>query len=332
MERVKSFVQHLLSFKFSMLASVLAFLAFVSINAPDVSSDRVVLLLLCAELFFFFYLIESFIVQNRFVYLALTAFLAASLYFGLVYLKNDFLSAQVFLVLSSVIIVKSPKPGLDKDIWLWQNSLIKSALEAVVAALLFVGAIFAIAFLVNLLFESANKNLVEMAAKFCLTIVSATVFVWRMNVVRDAQNFFVLSLLNYVLVPLWLIYTILLNLYVLQILFTWTLPKGMVSLPISFSFVFMIICWWGLSFDMQSFWSKRVLRFLVIFHIPLLLLFGLAIGRRIYDYGFTPHRSLLLVYWGFFAEVLYLMIAKKLTAKKLAYSFWLSQILGLLPV
>jgi hypothetical protein len=315
----------------SLLASVFTFGVMIFIDTENLQADQIILLLLGANLFFFCYIIEN--LFSRFKIIIIFIILAEiGLYYILCYLNNNFISAQVFLVLCSIILVGSLKPGADLDIWRWQNSLIKSALEAIFSSVLFIGSAFSVIFLIHFVFDiTVPKLLPEIIIKFSLTIIASIVFIWRMKVKRDADYFFLL-ILNYLVIPLWLIYVLLLNIYALRILVSWSLPQGMVSLPITFSFLAMILCWWGLRFEPNTFWSVRLLKIAMYLEIPLLLLFALALGRRIYDYGWTPYRSLLVVYWGFFAEVLYLIIVEKLSARKLALSFWLSQILAFVPI
>lgn len=333
-EKTKALWVKLSYYSFSLLAAMLTFGILLSIDeAQPLTNDKIILLLLGVHLFFFFFIIESSFKPLKPAAITVVVLVELILYGLLTYMGDDFLSAQVFLVLSSIILMGSLKPGSDSEVWLWHNNLIKSALEGVVAAIGFITSLGLIIFLVNFVFDiETPKIIVQTVVKFGLTIVAGAVFIWRMGYERDLTNQFVLNILNFLIVPLWLVYTLLLNIYALRILFSWSLPKGMVVLPVSFSFIFMILCWWGFSREGKSFWSERLIRFALFMHIPLLLLFGLSIGRRIFDYGWTPRRSLMVVYWGFFAEVLYLMLAKKLSARKLAMSFWVSQVLAFIPI
>lgn len=329
----KAFWLNLTRYSFSLLAGVITFGVMLTIDeTKPLTSDKIILVLLGVHLFFFFFIIENSFKRLKGTAIVTVALTELILYGLLTYLGDDFISAQVFLVLSSIILMGSLRPGLDSEVWLWHNKLIKSALESVAVAIGFIASMGLIIFLVNFVFDSETpKIIVSAVVKFGLTMVPVVVFIWRMSCERDLANQFVLNILNFLLVPLWLVYTVLLNIYALRILFSWSLPKGMVVLPVSFSFVVLILCWW-VSRDTKSFWSERLIKLALFMHIPLLLLFALSIGRRIYDYGWTPRRSLMVVYWGFFAEVLYLVLAKKLSAKKLAMSFWISQVLAFIPI
>lgn len=329
-EKINSFFYTLYNHKFSLIASVLAFLILLGFNLQDkapLTSQKMLLLAVAAELFFFLYIAES--ARLKTIFIGLIFLLSGSCYAILDYLKNDFISVQVLAGLATIILVGSVAPDSNEKIWRWQNSLIKSAIEAVLIALAFILSGAAIVFLINFIFETKMNGL-ETLAKFDLTILCSMVFILRMKAPRDLENHFVFLVLNFLAIPLWIIYTLLLNIYALRILFTWSLPHGMVSIPIVFCFIFMILCWWLLE-NSKVFWPKKVLDYICYLHIPLLLLFALAIGRRVYDYGWTEHRSSIVMLLGFFAEILALRILKKLTMRKLAFSYWTCQALAFIP-
>lgn len=330
-EKIKTLIDNLYDHKFSLIASVLAFLVLLWISFQDnapLTAQKIILLVLATELFFFLYIAESARLKTIFIGLI---FLIFGLCFAILdYLKNDFISLQVLASLATVILVGSVTPKSNEIIWRWQNSLLKSVVEALLIAFAFIISEAAIVFLVNFIFETKLNSILETLAKFDLTMVSSLVFILRMKTPRDLENQFVFHLLNFLAIPLWIIYTLLLNIYALRILFTWSLPQGAVSIPIVFCFIFMILCWWFLE-NSQVFWPKKILDYTCYLHIPLLLLFALAIGRRIYDYGWTEHRSSVVMLLGFFAEILLLRIMKKLTMKKLAFSYWTCQALAFIP-
>ncbi len=98
---------------------------------------------------------------------------------------------------------------------------------------------------------------------------------------------------QFVLVPLVVVYLAILYLYAAKILFTWHLPNGWVALPVLILAVVGILAalllqpirtraefrWTGLFI----LWFYRLL-------LPLTVLLMLSIGRRIHDYGVTEHR------------------------------------------
>ncbi len=101
-------------------------------------------------------------------------------------------------------------------------------------------------------------------------------------------------LLNWVLTPALMIYTVVLYVYAAKILFTWDLPKGGVAIMVT---VFFVI-----------FFAAKILQMLTepqplkwfydhfsLFVLPLLALFWTAVARRLTDYGLTESRYYLLL-------------------------------------
>ena len=103
---------------------------------------------------------------------------------------------------------------------------------------------------------------------------------------------------QYILLPLLIIYVILLYIYGTQILINWHLPKGMVTnLIISISILgiltHLLIYPYG-TLKENSLIKKTTTLFYYIL-IPLIIMLYIAIGLRIYDYGFTLKRSAVVV-------------------------------------
>lgn len=105
---------------------------------------------------------------------------------------------------------------------------------------------------------------------------------------------FLKAILNWVLTPALLIYTIILYVYAVKILVTWTLPKGMISIMI---FIFGLVAMFGQM--MQHFCDKKPFHWFYRnfswFALPLLVMFWIGTARRISDYGLTTWRFYLIV-------------------------------------
>lgn len=102
------------------------------------------------------------------------------------------------------------------------------------------------------------------------------------------------ALLNYILAPALLIYTAILYLYCLQILFSWTLPKGGVAyLVFGFTLALFIVK------ALQEFVVRRrydwFFGHVSCFALPPLVLFWTGVAQRIDDYGLTDLRVYLVV-------------------------------------
>lgn len=100
---------------------------------------------------------------------------------------------------------------------------------------------------------------------------------------------------NWILSPALLVYTTLLYVYGLKILFTWNLPKGMLSYMIA-TFLFIAVvaraCQKLLKKEHYNWFYNR-------FHliaIPILVLFWIGVLYRIQEYGFTEERVYLFIF------------------------------------
>lgn len=100
-------------------------------------------------------------------------------------------------------------------------------------------------------------------------------------------------LLNWVLTPALLIYTVVLYVYAAKILFTWNLPKGGVAIMVTVFFVvFLLTKMLQMLTEPQPF--KWFYDHFSLFVLPLLALFWTGVARRLADYGLTESRYYLL--------------------------------------
>lgn len=101
-------------------------------------------------------------------------------------------------------------------------------------------------------------------------------------------------LLNWVLTPALLIYTVVLYVYAAKILFTWNLPKGGVAIMVTVFFVIFL-----LAKMLQILTEPRPFKWFYdhfsLFVLPLLALFWTGVARRLADYGLTESRYYLLL-------------------------------------
>lgn len=117
-------------------------------------------------------------------------------------------------------------------------------------------------------------------------------------------------LLNYVLTPALLIYTGILYLYFIKIVFFWSLPKGAVAY-IVVSFVSALFVLKG----SQPFLSRRYFdwfyRFASMIAIPALIMYWVGACFRINQYGFTQDRVYLVVVGAILSGVTLLFLSKR---------------------
>lgn len=107
---------------------------------------------------------------------------------------------------------------------------------------------------------------------------------------------------QYVLIPLLIIYLLILYSYGIKIVVEWDLPQGWVSyLVLAYSFlgVLSLLLLYPLREVADKIWVRFFSRAFYITLVPLLVLLFVAIGIRIGDYGFTENRYyvLLLACW-----------------------------------
>ncbi len=107
------------------------------------------------------------------------------------------------------------------------------------------------------------------------------------------------GVVQYLFIPLLLLYLATLYVYVAKILFTWQLPVGWVCYLVSASMLGMVILIF-ISFPVQyeqgTSFFKSLTRWLPLAMLPLLALMSVAIGRRLSDYGITVARLYVVVF------------------------------------
>lgn len=107
------------------------------------------------------------------------------------------------------------------------------------------------------------------------------------------------GVVQYLFIPLLLLYLATLYVYAAKILFTWQLPVGWVCYLVSASMLGMVILIF-ISFPVQyeqgTSFFKSLTRWLPLAMLPLLALMSVAIGRRLSDYGITVARLYVVVF------------------------------------
>ena len=103
---------------------------------------------------------------------------------------------------------------------------------------------------------------------------------------------------QYVLIPLITIYLVILLVYEAKILLNWELPKGMVSMLVLGYSVFGILSLlliYPVKDQEGNGWIRLFSRWFYLLMIPLLVLFLLAIWKRVDNYGITESRYILII-------------------------------------
>ena len=110
---------------------------------------------------------------------------------------------------------------------------------------------------------------------------------------------FIKGVVQYLFIPLLLLYMATLYVYAAKILFTWQLPVGWVCYLVSASMLGMVIVifiTYPLQHEQGNSIFKSLTRWLPLAMLPLLVLMSVAIGRRLSDYGITVSRLYVAVF------------------------------------
>ncbi len=103
---------------------------------------------------------------------------------------------------------------------------------------------------------------------------------------------------QFILLPLLAVYIIILYAYGIKILIQWELPKGWVSWLVNAFSVFGILSLlliWPIRNDEGNKWISTFARWFYRALFPLIVLLGVAIGKRVMQYGITENRYFVLV-------------------------------------
>lgn len=168
---------------------------------------------------------------------------------------------------------------------------------------------------VDVLLINLPHTLYTHAFVFSASVFGVIFFVSRLkekdeNLENYALPKIVEVLICYILIPLILIYTAILYLYFAKIIFTLKMPKGVVSHLVlwytAFS-LFIIIMVTPITFKNK--FAKFYKKFFPMISIPLILLALFSINERIFQYGITENRYLvvILVIWLLFNMILYIV-------------------------
>lgn len=137
---------------------------------------------------------------------------------------------------------------------------------------------------------------------------------------------------QYVLIPLATVYVLILLAYETKILLQWQLPKGSVSsLIIGYAIfgILSILLVYPIRQQDENKWIKTYAKSFYFLLIPLLVLFFVAIGVRVFKYGITEYRYLLVVlaFW-LLAMSIYFLWSRKQNIKLIPVSLCLLALLA----
>lgn len=148
---------------------------------------------------------------------------------------------------------------------------------------------------IEILFGYDLSDLMEWMLGFCFIVLLAPVFIsLDENRQTDGHSRTLEAILNWVVSPALMIYTLVLYAYCIKIVAIWTLPDGQVAYMTLAFFVILFICR-----TYRSIQEKKPFewfyRYSWIVSIPLFILFWVGTFRRLSDYGCTSARYYLLL-------------------------------------
>ena len=214
------------------------------------------------------------------------------------------------LLLLSLRAVRNSRFVNDTVIWL------RSGVLAFLFANVALGLFYAILYSTTYIFGLEGRW-IEHVAVWAVTIVETVVvpvlFLMMADRWRGAElrgNRILEVLLNYIVTPALLIYTVILYLYMAKILLTWSLPEGGVAYMV-FGFTMTALAVKAL----DQLLEKRIYnwffdRFSLV-SLPMLVLFWIGVMRRTNEYGLTEPRVYLVVCGGLMTLCVLLFLSQR---------------------
>ena len=239
------------------------------------------------------------------VWLAVSVYLAQFEHFSLPQMIS--VSATVFAIGLAIFLICFYRKHQEVPFWNFSIRTVTALAVAVVIGGALTLGLLMLAESLKMLFGFHISN--EVYADIwtvCMVLLAPSLF---MGLIPKGENKYLTSVsdfsgfakgvVQYLFIPLLLLYMATLYAYAAKIMLEWTLPVGNVSYLVSGSMVLMVLLIY-LTFPIQyqegNKLFKYVMRWLPVAMLPLLALMTVAIGRRLSDYGITVSRLYLLVF------------------------------------
>ena len=223
------------------------------------------------------------------------------LYVGSCYIKalSGFGNSVAFTVICAAIIplcylwVKRAKE--DVPFIRQAGATVWSLIIATVTVSLLAGITALILLTIETLFGADVNDLMKWMAKFCFTVLLAPIFISiDENRQTDGHSRTLETILNWVMTPALIIYTIVLYAYCVKIAVSWKLPDGQVAYMTLAFFIILFLCR-----AYRNIQEKKPFEWFYkhswAASIPLFILFWVGTFRRLSDYGCTSARYYLLL-------------------------------------
>lgn len=247
-----------------------------------------------------------------------------------VYYYQTFALGLVFVL--SAFVVSFLQKNNDIPFWEFSKTVILQLLIAFIfSQVLMLGLSLAVLSLQELFKIEIKNEVYQNLAIICYALFAPVYFLANVPTENDKQlkelkfDKFLKVLGLYILLPILAIYTLILYVYLIQIIIRWELPNGWVSTLVSVlglgGFLCMLILY-PLRLQNENKVVNLLSRFFSILLFPLLILMFVGIFRRFSDYGITINRAyvLLLNIW-LFGISIYLYFSKARHLKWILISF-----------
>ncbi len=239
-------------------------------------------------------------------------------------IQRDYYRFGMFFVSAHLLVSFAPFVGYDEPNGFWQfnkTMLLQFITATIYAGTLYIGIIIAVE-TVRFLFDVTYTTKIEFDLFVLIGGLFHTIFFLNGFPVRldtlEAQTGYsrgIKVFTQYVLLPLEVVYLLILYIYVGKILVQWQLPEGGVAyLVMAFSVagIFALLLLYPIRDSADERWIRLYSQRFYLALFPLIVLLGVAIFRRIGEYGVTENRYLVaaLAVW-LTGIALYFLISKK---------------------
>jgi len=253
-------------------------------------------------------------------------------------LPDKFYPVHIFQVISiGIVIILSaffvPFFKKENDIPFWEfskSSILELIISGVFSMVLYAGVSLAIFSLKELFKIDIHREVYQDISVICFVLFAPVYFL--ANITDKTQLFvqeykfdkFIKILGLYILAPILALYTLILYVYLVQIIVKWQLPNGYVSTLVSIlglgGFLSMLIL-----YPLRQENNKITVllsKYFPVLLMPLLILMSVGIFRRLGDYGMTINRLYVLILniW-LYGICIYLIISKSNHLKWIVISF-----------
>jgi hypothetical protein len=289
-----------------------------------------------------FYIPVSFLLENntnkiqRLLLIVIPVLLMGYYCFSLLNLDLPIDQYQVFILGLVFVLFSFVVPFLrrETDIPFWNFTKIvvtQMIIAALFASVLFAGLSLAIYSLEVLFKIDISSKVYQNLSVLCYVLFAPVYFLSNVpekaDMYRQDSSFdtFFKILGLYIFLPILALYTLILYVYLLQIIIKWELPNGWVSTLVSIlglgGFLCMFILY-PLRLQNDNKFVNILSKYFPVVLLPLLVLMSIGIFRRLGDYGLTINRCLVLILnlW-FYGISVYLFITKSKHLKWIVISF-----------